>query len=293
MNARFGCLLALIILGSSARLAVAQPAVCLAPGTVADADVARHAADLADPALCITERIVEDGDTIWRLVVIDNAGTPGPLWAVPHDEEDEAFAAGVRAVRLYGGTMVAIENADARLVDGKDPNQYFARTPEAAATCPATGGASAAYVEAFLADWNRRFPVIGLHANWDGYLAAGGLGEISVRRTDAKMIPFPSPVATGRLADEDTIVMLVSTILPADNARGQAAVGWFSERGVHVIYRHVTPSNNGCTLADYLTLNALGPYVNIEVEHGDPVTAHTLVDIVMEYFGRPESPGML
>ena len=144
MNARFGCLLALIILASSARLAVGQPAVCLAPGTVGDADVARHAADLADPALCISERIVEDGDTTWRLVVIDNAGTPGPLWAVPHDEEDEAFAAGVRAVRLYGGTMVAIENADARLVDGKDPNQYFARTPEAAATCPATGGASAA-----------------------------------------------------------------------------------------------------------------------------------------------------
>lgn len=273
--------------------AVSQPATCLAPAAIADADVAQHATELADPGLCLSERMIEDGDAVWHLVVIDNPAMPGPLWAVPHDEEDEAFAAGVRAVRLYGGTMVAVENAGARLVDGRDPNRHFALTPAAAATCLATSGASPAYVAGFLADWDRSFPVMGLHSNWDGYLAAGGLGEISVRRDDAKMIPFPSTTGTGRLADEDTIVMLVSRALPAANPQGRMAVAWFNERGVHVIYRHVTPANNGCTLADYLTLNALGPYLSIEVEHGDTATAHRLVDLAIEYFGRPDFPGML
>jgi hypothetical protein len=107
------------------------------------------------------------------------------------------------------------------------------------------------------------------------------------------MIPFPSTIATGRLADEDTIVMLVSRTLPEENAAGRAAIAWFNDRGVHVIYRHVTPENNGCTLADYLTLDALAPYVSIEVEHGDPDTADTLVDIVVDYLRRPDFPGIL
>ncbi|MCC6736988.1 MAG: hypothetical protein IT534_12790 [Bauldia sp.] len=283
----------LLALAAAAIPAAAQPAACLAPAAIADADVTRNAEALADPVLCLSERFVADAGGPWHLVVVTNTETPGPLWAVPHDEEDEAFDAGVRAVRLYGGTMIAVENADARLVGGRDPNQHFALTAEAAAPCLATGGASPAYVGAFLADWDRRFPIVGLHANWDGYRDAGGLGDISVRRPDVKMIPFPSAAATGRLADEDTIVMLVSRTLPEENPAGRAAIDWFNERGVHVIYRHVTPQNNGCTLADYLTLNAVGPYVSIEVEHGDPDTADTLVDIVVEYLRRPDFPGML
>ena len=87
--------------------------------------------------------------------------------------------------------------------------------------------------------------------------------------------------------------MLVSQRLPDENADGREAVEWFNGRGVHVIYRHVTGANNECTLADYLTLNALGPYFNIEVEHGDAGTQAAVLDLLMEFIAAPSYRGML
>ena len=276
-----GVLAAAALLYADSVGAQTRAAGCLDPATHDDADVLRLAAALADPALCIGEVRVTENGRDWRLIVIANTATPGPLWAVPHDDEDAGFTTAVAAVLRYGGTIVAVENGGARLVGGQDPNLAFAADAAAAGVCPGARAVAPAYVAAFLAPWDRRFPVIGLHSNWDGHLAGGGLGAISVRRADAKMIPFPSAVATGRFADEDTIAMLVSARLPAANAAGQATVRLLNEAGVHVIYRHVTPANNECTLADYLTLNRLGPYINLEVEHGDAATQAVLVDRLM------------
>lgn len=266
------------------RASAEEPA-CLEPAAIADADVAAFATELADPALCLGERRFSENGIDWHLVVIRNTVLPGPLWFVPHDEEDEGFAAAVTAVLRHGGVVVAVENGEARLAGGQDPNLAFAITAEAAATCPGARATAPAYVAAVLDEWDRTSPIIGLHSNWDGFAAGGGLGTISVRRADAKMIPFPSALATGRLADEDTIVMIPGASPPAEPAAA-AAIGWFNERGVHVIYRLISAANNECTIADYLTLAGLGPYVNIEVEHGDFATLPALVEIVMAFFAR-------
>jgi hypothetical protein len=225
--------------------------------------------------------------------VIRNLELPGPLWAVPHDDEDAAFATGVYALRRYGGVMVALENGERRLVGNVDPNQIYATTQLEADVCPGASAPAPLYVGAYLDEWDRAFPAIGLHSNLDGYLEGGGRGNISIRRPDEKMIPFPSPIAAGRLADEDTLAMLVSLRPPAENPAGRGAVSWFNERGVHVLYRYVTPENNECTLADYLTLNRLGPYVTLEVEHGDANTEAALLDVLMRFFASPAYPGML
>ena len=266
---------------------------CLAPERVVDADVTRNATALANPALCLEVHRVEENGVDWRLTVVRNRDRPGPLWAVPHDEEDVAFTNGVYAVQHYGGVMVAIENNERRLADGLDPNQIFATTAAAAAVCPGARAPAPKYVAAFLDEWSRGFPVVGLHTNWDGYAGAGGLGTISVRRADDKMIPFASTVGAGRLADEDTITMLVGTRAPNERDAARRAIGWFNDRGAHVIYRHVSEANNGCTLADYLTLNRLGPYFNLEVEHGDSDTQARLIDLLVEFLASPEYPGML
>ncbi len=266
---------------------------CLAPENLADADVARNAAALADPALCLEVRRFEENGVHWRLSVVRNIDRPGPLWAVPHDEEDAGFTSGVYAVRHYGGVLVAVENGERRLVDGIDPNQAFAATDGAAAHCPGARSPARGYIALFLDGWDRSYPVVGLHSNWDGYAGAGGLGTISVRRADDKMIPFASTVGIGRLADEDTVAMLVGTPAPDESDAARRAIGWFNDHGVHVIYRRVTEANNGCTLADYLTLNRLGPYFNLEVEHGDPDTQVQLIDILVEFLASPAYPGML
>ncbi len=256
---------------------------CVRAEAIDDADVARQIAELSNPSLCLTEQRFEEDGIAWHLLIVRNIEEPGPLWAVPHDDEDAAFVSAVYAVLRYGGTIVAVENGERRLVGGQDPNLAFATTPSAVEVCAGATAPAPNYAAAFLSQWDQRYPVIGLHTNWDGYLAGGGLGTISVRRSDPKMIPFPSAVAEGRFADEDTIAMLVSARAPGDNDVGRAAIARLNETGVHVIYRYVTEANNECTLADYLTLNRLAPYFNLEVEHGDAVTQAALIDRLLDF----------
>ena len=266
---------------------------CLDPATVADADFAALLPALADPVLCISEMRFSENGADWHLLIIRNVSLAGPLWAVPHDEEDAAFVTGVGAVRRFGGVMVVVENGEERMNAGRDPNRVFALTPAAAEICPGAPAPAPLHVAAHLDRWDRAFPIIGLHTNWDGYLGAGGLGTISVRRPDEKMIPFPSPIAVGRMADEDTVVMLFSTRPPEQYEVGRSAVNWFNDSGAHVIYRYVTPENNECTLGDFLTLDGLAPYFNLEVEYGDATTHAALLDILMEFIASPSYRGML
>jgi hypothetical protein len=264
---------------------------CVDPATIDDADFAAVLADLSRPELCVAEIGLRDSDRDWRLVVVRNLAAAGPLWVVPHDEEDAAFLTAVHAVLRYGGVAVIVENGESRLVDGLDPNRNFAATETGAAGCDAPGAAPR-YVEAFLRHWDTSFPVVGLHTNWDGHVGAGGRGTISVNRIDSKMIPFPSNVAEARFADEDTILMVVSQLPPAENDAGLATVRRLNAVGLHVIYRHVTEANNDCTLADYLTLNGFGPYLNLEAEHGDVDTHRALVDRVMAFLQADTLDGL-
>jgi hypothetical protein len=281
-------------LGPSVPLAqLDRPAdICIAPELTGDLDVVRLADGLLGPDLCIQARAAAASGVALRLTVVRNMQRSGPMWFVPHDEEDAAFVAGVNAVQRYGGTMVAIENGEERLIGQFDPNRIFAATPEAAAQC-GVAEPPAAIIDALLNEWDRAYPIVGLHNNWDGFAEAGGKGTISVRRDDAQMIPFPSEVATGRFADEDTVAMLVSLRPPDDNAAGQVAIGWFNDHGVHVIYRYLTDANNGCTLADYLAITGTGPYFNLETEAGDAATQIVLVDRLMAFVASAAYRGAL
>ncbi len=268
-----------------------QPAgACRATEEFSDLDISLNSAALASAQLCLEQRTFAENGRDWGLTLVRNIFRQGPLWVVPHDDEDAGFLAGLYAVEHYGGALVAVETGEQRLNEGVDPNQIFALTPQAAEICPGAAEPAPHYVAAILAERNPAFPVVGLHSNWDGYLEAGGLGSISVLRQDSKMIPFPSASANGRFADEDTVVMLVGTGALERNTQTQAARDWFNAHGAHVIYRLVSADNNECTLADFLALSGVAPYYNLEVEHADAATLVSLTDLLMAFQEESEAP---
>lgn len=270
----------------------ASPTGCVAPASVADADLSANRAALADAALCVNEQRFEENGVAWHLVTIRNTARSGPLWVVPHDDEDAAFAASLYALERYGGTLVAVEADEEREVGGIDPNRTFRPSRAGSASCPAAPAGFPRYARAVLAGWNRSFPVIGMHSNANGFGEGRGAGTISIRRADAGSQPFAAR-GTGRLADEDTLVMIASAAAAEDNPRGLAEIAWFNARGVNVLYNRVGAGIVECTLADYVTLDRIGAYLGIEVEDGDTRTAEALADLLMEFIDSRAYAGML
>ena len=132
---------------------------------------------LANPAiwdgLSVNRIEFREDRAFWRLYRIVNLRHPdGPLWFVPHDNENAAFQAAVFAVRSFGGVVIAVE--EARSIDGPDsrmnpdvafgrsidPNRNFRDdTPNYAAT--------------ILADPRRPARRSSLHTSEPGYSASG------------------------------------------------------------------------------------------------------------------------
>jgi hypothetical protein len=266
---------------------------CLSAAAITEADIAAAAESLSDPRFCISEKTVTENGVDWRFFVIRNLSQAGPLWAVPHDDEDAAFDSAVYAAGRHGGAIVAVEAGERRNLAGLDPNHLFRPANAGEGVCSDAPAASPLFIAAWLEEWDPAFPVIGLHSNLDGFVEGGGLGTISARRPDEKMIPFPSELGDGRLADEDTIVMIASMAPPEDNPPAREAIEWLNGHGLHVIYRLVAADIIDCTFADYLTLDAVAPYFNIEVEHGDAETQKILIDRLIEFLDSGTFRGML
>src|SRR3569623_1861330 len=173
---------------------------------------------LADPALWtdlkVTRIEFRDDRAFWRLYRIVHLRKPsGPLWFVPHDNENAAFQAALYAVRSYGGEVIAVE--EARSVNGPasrmngdvaygrsiDPNRNFRDD-------------SPAYAGAVLADLGDPARLlVALHTNAPGYdskestcgpppPADTGKGEISILLCNDLYSPRRS--LSGRWPIDDT-----------------------------------------------------------------------------------------
>src|SRR5262245_3662282 len=83
-----------------------------------DNDLAR-----VDPALltnlCGDVVQVNDVGRAWTIERFQS-GRPGPLWIVPHDDENSAFASAVAALNRHGGILVAVDNHGLRTNDAID-----------------------------------------------------------------------------------------------------------------------------------------------------------------------------
>jgi hypothetical protein len=254
---------------------------CLAPGAVRDADVQRNAAQLGpDSGLCISTLDFEENGLTWQLTVIENTGQrDAPTIYLPHDDEESAFDTALYGVRKYGGKLVAVEAGDSRHFKGQDPNRNFGMTRETTASCADMKTRPAPLFTRFLLDL--RHPRIGffltMHNNADGHTGNGGSGGISAARSGGVM--------TGMMAkgDEDDAVLLAGRKPFAQEKRARRTAEFFLERGINVIYEHVTPEGNDCSFSNYVVLNDLGEYFNIEAQHGHTQQQKHMLDQMMTF----------
>lgn len=237
------------------------------PLTVQDDDFARH----RDPAewrgLAVSRIEFREERARWRLWRIANVRhRRGPLFFVPHDNENAGFEAGLTLVRKYGGTLIAVDSgiepgADGvrmnRAVDyGKpvDPNRNF-------------DSALPGYARHILANLHGG-PVIALHTNAKGFETADskcnkgdpeGQGVISIRFCDDTLIPSPSRSKSYPFDDDDTVAFATFV------AKQQPGDAFCRDRMVdadfNVVQERVLTSDG--SLSNYAVLHKLA-YLNFE-----------------------------
>lgn len=279
-----------------------KPGVCLSPDQLwdEDGDVARNLKALSNGDLCLRLEVFTEGKLHWVLQIVQNRKNPnGPLWAVPHDDEDVAFDSAVYGVLRYGGTVVAVErNHDRYNRVGKrkqDPNRNFQVRGEG--KCRLQLARSPLFTQRFMR-WHRKGqPIIALHTNKEGYDLIPepdedkSKGNVSIgieRDEDSHITEFPSARPIKARSPNDTLIYVASRQKAPGDARLARFVRSLNENGIHVLYEHV--ERNDCSMSNYAVLRNL-PYANIEVVDGDDTGAQVrMIDTVMRLFRSGQGP---
>lgn len=237
------------------------------PLTIADDDFARH----RDPAewrgLAVSQIEFREERGVWRLFRIANTKKPrGPLWFVPHDNENAGFEAALAGVRKHGGVVIAVDSGiveDGRRRNGAvdrgrpiDPNRNFR-------------DGYPRYANTVLADYRRGArPIIALHTNSPGFDTSAsscnrsdppGRGEVSIRFCDDVMQPSPSRSRAWPFDDDDTLAYVPwrSGTSPATAWCGRV----LDKADFNVVFERVGVTDG--SLSNYALLRGLD-YVNFE-----------------------------
>lgn len=249
--------------------AAGDPA-CRSPAELSDRD--DRLAAFADA--CASETRFSERGANWTVHTFDS-GRRGPLFVLPHDDEDAALSTAAWALQRYGGAATVVESGGSRFVGGIDPNRNF---DAGRLDCGKPGGRSERFVEAMLAPRGR--PVIALHTNSRGAAATGGSGSVSIRAPYAGATAFPSPSASGGRASEDAMVILASRRGP-DDGRIRRLAERLNDAGVHVLVETVDTARTDCSLSHYAVAHGLA-YANVEVPHGAGSTQREILQILMD-----------
>lgn len=277
-----GMALAMLMTGGAAAQEAGEG--CLSPGDMRDKDVQRHAKLLGpESGLCLSDLDFEENGLKWRITVIDNSKQPnGPTIYLLHDNENSAFDTGLYSVLRYGGKLIAVESGEGREFQGQDPNRNFGMTKAGTASCRLMRRRPAPLFTQFLMDLrNERINFfLTLHNNANGHVGNGGSGAISAARSSSIMTGMMSD--KGRMDEDDAILLAGSK--PFDEERqAKRAAEFFLERGINVIYEHVIPARNDCSFSNYVVLNGLGEYYNIEAQHGHTAEQKAMLDMMMTF----------
>ncbi|MES2444296.1 MAG: hypothetical protein V4574_15825 [Pseudomonadota bacterium] len=239
------------------------------PLTIEDDDFARHR-DPAEWRGLTVERIeFRNERTAWRLWRIADPRRPnGPLWFVPHDNENAGFEAALVELRNHGGTIVAVDSGVAPDHDGQrmnyavergrpvDPNRNF-------------DSALPGYAKRVLAPLARgAWPIIALHSNTKGFNTAEsacnksdppGNGVISIRFCDQVYAPHPSQSRAFPFDDDDTVAFATWRTggKPGDSFCGDT----LAAADFNVVFERVVVTDR--SLSNYAVLHGLA-YLNFE-----------------------------
>jgi hypothetical protein len=244
-----------------------------------DNDLAR-----VDPALlaglCGGVTQVNDIGLTW-VIERFQSGRPGPLWIVPHDNENSAFASAVTALNAHGGILVAVDNNGLRTNASVDPNRIFGT----AARCygEGSGPVAALFTREMLRYRYAGYPIIALHSNLIGYAGdgLGGQGNTSVQLGGEHRTSFPAATPyLGSISPPDTVVFLAG-LTPRPDAATAQLIAQLNSLGVNVIYEYVSPDWTDCSLSNFAVLSHIAPYINIETVEGDTQTQIRLINDVL------------
>jgi len=255
---------------SPAGINLAAGSACLPPTSLTDRD---DDLSIFGDGICASATTFEERGTRWTVHTFDS-GRRGPLFVLPHDDENAALGTAAWALRTHGGVATVVESGGSRFVGGTDPNRNFDAN---ALDCRRPGGRSPRFVEAMLAPRNR--PVIALHTNARGAAATGGAGSVSIRAPYAGSEAFPSEEATGGRRSEDAMVILASRS-GARDPQVRRRVERLNRAGVHVLVETVDPARTDCSLSHYAVMNGIR-YANVEVAHGETGTQIEILDILI------------
>jgi len=275
---------------------------CLAPDRLfdEDGDVARNRQVLSSRDLCLRLEVFDEGKLHWVLQIIQNRKNPnGPLWAVPHDDEDVAFDSAVYGVLRYGGTVVAVErNHDRYNRIGKrkqDPNRNFQVRGEG--KCRLQLARSPHFTRQFMRWHKKGQPIIALHTNKEGFDIVPELdeekskGNVSIgiaRKEDSNITEFPAASPIRAKSPNDTLIYVASRLPAGSDTQLDRFVAALNAGGIHVLYEHV--EQNDCSMSNYAVLRNLA-YVNIEVVDDDDTGAQSrMIDAVMRLIRAGQGP---
>jgi hypothetical protein len=241
------------------------------PLTVADDDFARHRNPAEWSGLSVSRIEFREERGNWRLFRIASIARPrGPLWFVPHDNENAGFEAALAGVRAYGGVVIVVDSGIAQDRDGTrrnmavefgrpiDPNRNFR-------------DGYPLYSSTILADYARGArPIIALHTNAPGFDPTysrcnrsdpQGQGEVSIRFCDDVMQPHPSAGRAWPFDDDDSVAYVAhrAGASPFSAYCGKA----LAMADFNVIFEKVTTSDG--SLSNYALLRGLD-YVNFETQ---------------------------
>lgn len=239
------------------------------PLTIADDDFARHRDPAEWPGLSVSRIEFQEERGTWRLFRIANTQKPrGPLWFVPHDNENAGFEAALVGVRKHGGVVIAIDSGIAE--DGRrrnaavdrgrpiDPNRNFR-------------DGYPGYANTVLTDYRGGArPIIALHTNSPGFDTSAsscnqsdrpGRGEVSIRFCDDVIQPHPSQSRDWPFDDDDTLAYV-----PWRRGTSPSAA-WcgrtLANADFNVVFERVAVTDG--SLSNYALLRGLD-YVNFETQ---------------------------
>jgi len=263
---------------------VARPSGdCLDIAAVADQDVSRNAAIIvADQNLCISKNTLSENGMKWKFTIISNTKhKAGPTVFLPHDNENSAFDTALYSVRKYGGRLVAVEAADSRSFQKQDPNRNFGITVSETKVCRDMRKKPAAAFTKYMLSMrqNKESFFLTMHNNANGHSGNGGSGGISAGRNSAVMHAMMAPKG----GDEDDAILLAGTKAFDENKMAAKAVKYFHKKGINVIYEHVRASKNDCSFSNFVVLNKLSQYYNIEAQHGHTAQQKRMLDSLMKF----------
>ncbi len=289
----FSIVLAILLSANgSATETVWAPAI---PATITDDDMARHAGepDFLTGIAVTQSRFAENGFN-WHLIRFTNAAKPdGPLWVAPHDDENAAFDAMIAALRIYGGTGIAVNSGpgserrqsgrgrcgvQAEVKPSCDPNRNFSTY-------------SPIFTAAILDHTLPNQPIIALHTNSPGFQGdgQGGYGDVTILDARAFRNGNIRPRADGtfginqppELANYDTLGLVpFRGTQGVSNVKMAACGAALSKAGVHFWAERVGRSDG--SLSNYIALNLPDlAYFNAEsrreVEYSVAAARHLLM----------------